>query len=138
MKRVRIIGSILSIIAALLCAWSLFELSQEGGDLIGASINLVYFFTLLIAFLCFRISLSYSERINPVISGLSLIIISLGTYTWIDPPELLELGKITLGLIPVLLGSTLILIVKGNPKWHRVLLPIIGVTSLTLAVCVFS
>ncbi|PHR31497.1 MAG: hypothetical protein COA38_07840 [Fluviicola sp.] len=137
MKRVRIIASTLSLIAFLLCAWSLFELFQEGDDLVGTSINLVYFFTLLISFLCFRISLGYSTRINPIIAGLSIAIIGLGTYTWIYPPELLTLGKITLGLIPLLLGTTLMLIVKAASKWSRVLQLLLGVIAVTLSSCVF-
>lgn len=137
MKQVRVIASTLSLIAFLLCAWSLFGLFQEGDDLVGTSINLVYFFTLLISFLCFRISLGYSIRVNPIIAGLSMAIICLGTFTWIDPPELLIYGKITLGIIPLLLGTTLMLIVKAASKWSRILQLLLGGIAVTLSSCVF-
>ncbi len=136
MKRVRIIGSVLSIIAFLLCAWSVFELTGVS-DIVRISLNLVYFFTLLIAFLCFRISLSFSNRINPIITGLSVIVISLSTYTWVDSSELLISGKITLGLIPLLLGTTLMWIVKANTKWSKIVQLIFGITAVTIASCVF-
>ena len=137
MKQVRIISSVLSLIALLLCAWPIIELTTEGADLIAASLNLIYFFTLLIALLCFRISLGYSTRINPVSTILSFAVIVLSTYTWLFSSELLITGKITLALIPILLGTTLLLIVKGNAKWNKLLFPLIGCTSLALAVCVF-
>lgn len=137
MKRVRIIGFALSLITLLLCVWSIFELTRDDADLVGASLNLIYFFTLLIAFLCFRISLAYSSRINPIITGLSMTIMSLSTYTWIDSSELLVLGKITLGLIPLLLGTTLMLIVKANTKGSKILQLLLGGIAVTLSSCVF-
>ena len=137
MKRKRIIASVLSLIALLLCAWPIFELMQEDGNLIGASLNLIYFFTLLIAFLCFRISLSYSDKTNLIISFLSVAIIATSTYTWIYSPELLVAGKITLGIIPLLIGTTLMLVVKTDSKWSKILQGLIGLIAVVLATCVF-
>ncbi|MDB0037798.1 hypothetical protein N9F08_00375 [bacterium] len=137
MKRIRIISSVLSLIALSLCTWFIFELSQEGNDLITASLNLVYFFTLLISLGCFRISLGYSRLINPVVTILSIAIISLSTYTWINSTELLITGKITLGLVPLMIGTTLMLVVKSNSKWSKITQGLFGIISISLATCVF-
>ena len=51
--------------------------------------------------------------------------------------ELLVIGKITLGLIPLLLGTTLMLIVKSTTKWSKITQLIIGITAVTIASCVF-
>lgn len=137
MKRTRIIASALSLIAFSLCAWPIFELLKEDGNLVEASLNLVYFFTLLIAFLCFRISLSYSNKINPVITLLSIAVIITSTYVWVYSPELLVTGEITLGIIPLLIGTTLMLVVKTNSKWSKLPQALIGIIAVTLATCVF-
>lgn len=137
MKQIRLIGFILSSIALLLCFWSIISLAQEGADIVGETLNFLYFGTLLIALVCFRISLGYSNKTNLVIAALTLGVISSSTYTWMNPSELLITGKITLGLIPLLLGTTLMFIVKANSKTSKFLQLLIGFTAVTLSTCVF-
>lgn len=137
MKRIRIIGSVLSLIALLLCAWSIFAFTGDDADYLGISLNFIYFFTLLIAFLCFRISLSYSNGINWIVTLLAIAVIFSSTYIWIDPFKLLISGKITLGLIPLLVGTTLMLIVKADTKWSKIVQLFLAVIAVAIASCVF-
>lgn len=137
MKRIRIIGSIFSIIALLVCFWSIYALTQDGADMVTSFLNLLYFLSLLIAILCFRLSLGYSNKINLVIGMFSLGVIGSSTYTWMNPDELVESGKITLGLLPLLLGTTLMLIVKAHSATSKFLQLLIGLTSVTISACVF-
>lgn len=137
MKQIRIIGSIFTLVALLLCSWSIYQLSIDGVEIVGEILNFLYFASLFISLLCFRISLNYSEKINLFITALSIGVIGSSTYTWLYPSELLVVGKITLGLIPLLLGKTLLLFVKIESSISKLLFLVIAFTAGILSICVF-
>ena len=138
MKRIKMIASIITAIALSLCLWSVYELLSENGNIIAASLNLIYFFTLLIAFLCIRIAMGVSQKIEAVPTLLSVVVIISSTYAWFNSSELLVAGKYTLGILPVLIGTTLMLVVKSDSKWSKLTQLGIGFISISMAVCVFT
>jgi len=138
MKKFKLIASILTVISLLLCGWTIYEMNSEGGNLVASSLNLIYFTTLFIVFLCMRITAGYSGKIEPVNSILSAVIIGLSTYTWVNSVELLLVGKYTLALLPILIGTTLMQVVKSDSKFSKILQMGIGVISLSMTVCVFT
>lgn len=137
MKQIRIIGSTLTIVALLFCLWSIYQLSQKGAEIVGESLSLLYFASLFISVVCFRISLGYSGKIKLLTTALSIVIIGSSTYTWLHPSELLIAGKITLGLIPLLVGTTLGLIVNGGSKLSKLLWLTISTIAILLSAFVF-
>lgn len=132
------IASILTTVALLLCVWSIYGLFSENADVVATSLNLIYFFTLLIAFLCIRISMGVSQKIEAVPALLSVVIIISSTYSWVSSTELLVSGKYTLGILPVLIGTTLMLVVKSDSKWSKLTQLGIGFISISMSVCVFT
>ncbi|MDG1331281.1 MAG: hypothetical protein P8P74_03060 [Crocinitomicaceae bacterium] len=137
MKKIKLVLSILAILSLLLCGWSIYELTSEGGNIISASLNLIYFASLFIAFLCIRISTGISQKIEPVVTLIGVTVISLSTYTWINSTELLVLGKYTLGMFPLLIGTTLMLLVKSNSKSSKFIQAGIGLVVVSISTCVF-
>lgn len=137
MKRFKLIASVLTILALLLCGWSIYELTSEGGNIVNASLNLVYFVSLLISFLCIRISIGVSQRIEPIVTLIGVTVISLSTYTWLSSTELLVLGQYTLGLLPLLIGTTLMLLVKSNSKSSKFIQAGIGLVAVSISSCAF-
>ncbi len=138
MKRFKLIISILTIITFLLCGWPLFELISESGNLVSASLNFIYFLTLLTVFICLRISIGVQQKIELATTLVGVVVISLSTYTWLNSTELLILGKYTLGLLPILIGTTLMLVVKSSSKWSKFIQLGIGLISVSISVCVFT
>ncbi|MFK7785474.1 MAG: hypothetical protein AB8B56_10175 [Crocinitomicaceae bacterium] len=138
MKRLKLILSSLTIAALGLSAWSLYVLFSGEGDLVQAALNLTYFFTLFIAFLCVRISMGESGKVTWLTYFLSIIVIISSTYTWISSVDLLLTGKYTIGLLPILIGTTMISTVSSNVSWSKYVQAVIGLIALALSVCVFT
>lgn len=137
MKQLRITASILGILALALFVWSILQLVRDDSDKIQAVLNMIYFISLFVAFFSFRISLGHSQQTPVLIVVISLLIVSISTYTWFSPVNLLQTGKITLGLIPLLIGLTLGLIVKGDSKLSKALWIAINFSTGMLALFVF-
>lgn len=138
MKRFKLMMSILTIAALLLSVWSIYELFSASGDLAQAAMNLVYFFTLFVSLLCVRISLGLKGNIALLTYLLSIIVIISSTYTWIESSELLVAGKYTLGLLPILIGTTMISNLTSDLKLSKYVQMLIGAVTLALSVCVFT
>ncbi len=138
MKRLKLIVFACTIVALLLSAWSIYEVYSGSGNLLQSALNLVYFFTLFCVFLCVRISMGTSGKITWVTYTLSIALIISSTYTWINSIELIVIGKYTLGLLPILVGTTLISTVNAHVRWSRYVQVSVGIIALALSACVFT
>ena len=137
MKQLKLVSTLLSIACLGLSIWSIAEITNLADGIVEDSLNFIYFVCLFIACVSFRISLGYSQRINLIIALLSIAVIGLSTYTWIYPTKLLTVGKITLGIIPLLIGTTLMLVVKSSSKWSKGVQLAVGFISIVSSSCVF-
>ncbi len=137
MKGIRILVTVLASLALILCGWSIYSLGSKEESKIEAGLNFIYFASLLIAFFSFRISLSKDRHVHPVVLILALLIVGLSTYVWFDAPKLLSLGRINLGLIALLIGVTLMILVKSDSKLSKVTQLCVGITALLLTCATF-
>jgi hypothetical protein len=138
MKWFKPIASILTIAALFLTAWCIYELISGDGDIVQSSLNLIYFFTLFIALLCARISMGLPGRITLLTYALSIFVIISSTYTWIDSTELFVAGQYTIGLLPILIGTTMISNLTSTVKWSKYAQLSVGLMVLALSACVFT
>ena len=138
MKRLKLILSIFVIIALVLSGWSIYSLLFGSNDLAKDALNLIYFFALFIALFCVRVSIGTSNKIAWLTYVLSFTVIISSTYTWIYSVDLLLVGRYTLGLLPILIGTTMISMISSNLKWSKYAQAIVGMMALSLSVCVFT
>ncbi|NVK66696.1 MAG: hypothetical protein HWE22_19035 [Flavobacteriales bacterium] len=137
MKQMKRIVSFLMIALIVLCAWFAWEASALEEDMVSSGLNLLYCVSLLISFFCLRIALSSTRKIRFIVIALSAITIILSTISWILPPELLTVGNIHLGILPLLIGSTLVLSVENQTKIARILQAVVGLFSIVFSAYVF-
>ena len=138
MKQVKIAGSFFTFLAILLTGWSIYELVSSNGNIVQSTVNLIYFFSLFIAFFCARISMGLSGKITLITYVLSSLITFSSTYTWVNSAELFIVGKYTIGLLPILIGVTMISSLSSKVKWSKFAQIAIASITLSLSACVFT
>ncbi len=110
--------------------WSTSALEE---DMVNDALNLVFFASLFVSFFCLRIALTSQGKIRFATIGFSAVLILLSTITWMNSSELFFLGKMSLAVLPLLLGSTLILLVNQPTKWSRILQILLGSVCVILS-----
>lgn len=137
MKQLKLVSTLLSVVFLGLSVWSIAKMTNLADGIVEDSLNFIYFVCLFIVCLSFRISLGYSQRVNFIIALLSIVLICLSTYTWVYPAELLVVGKITLGMVPLLIGTSLMFVLKSSSKWSKGVQLTVGTMSAVSSSCVF-
>jgi len=137
MKSIKHLVSILTGVVLILCIWMAWKASSIEEGVVSSGLHLVFCIQLFVSLFCIRIALSSTRKIRFLTYALALTIIILSTYSWTQPSELLVTGKISLGLLPILLGSTLILLLDHSSKMSKILQVLLGIIALSLSCFVF-
>lgn len=137
MKSIKHLVSVLTVAALGLSIWMAWKVSSIEEDFVSSGLHLVYSLQLLVSLFCVRLALSSTRKIRFLTFALSLTVIILSTYSWIQPSELLILGKISLGVLPLLIGSTLILLLDQTTKISKVMQVLLGIIALSISCFVF-
>lgn len=137
MKSIKYLASILTGILLILSIWMAWKASSIEEDVVSSGLHLVFYLQLLVSLFCVRIALSSDRKIRFLTFAFALTVIILSTYSWIQPSELLVVGKVSLGILPILIGSALILLLDNTSKVSRALQVLLGIIALLLSCFVF-
>lgn len=133
MKQLKHIVTALAIATLGGSIWFAWNASGLEDDMVSAALNLVYCASLFVSFFCLRIALTSRSKIRFATMFFSILLMLLSTVIWFSSTELIVLGKISLALFPLLLGSTLMLLVNQPTKWARILQAVLGSVCLVIS-----
>ncbi len=137
MKSIKYLVSILTGILLILSIWMAWKASSIEEDVVSSGLHLVFYLPLLVSLFCVRIALSSDRKIRFLTFAFALTVIILSTYSWTQSSELLVVGKVSLGILPVLIGSALILLLDNTSKVSKALQVLLGIIALLLSCFVF-
>lgn len=137
MKSLKRILLFLLLLVIGLLIFSLVQFMMEPENPIQIGLNLFYYFSLLLALIGLRVSLIGSQRAHPVVLLLTLVLIGLSTWAWLNPQSILSTGHLSLGLFALQFGLVLMLLVKSEGKWSKIVQFILALSTLLIASSAF-
>ena len=137
MKPMKRLLLILLLLVVGLIIFSFVQLILDSENPIQISLNLLYYFSLLLALLGLRFSLIGNQRWHPIVVVLTFLLIGLATWEWFNPQAILDLGHFSLGLFALQFGLVLMLLVKTEGKGSKAVQLVLGITSVVIASLAF-